>query len=135
MANTTPEVMSFNPPSATKTVPTTSSSDDSEKPNNSEMRYQLVRRLAPAAEAQFMTHRERTANDSNVLEPATEPRKIRQRFDPLKRKKTKEVRQLGACLRCRMYKEPVSPMLEKEDLAEWRLSVTKIRLVQDAYRK
>ena len=135
LADTIPDVMSFNPPSATKPVPTTSSSDDSERPNSSEMRYQLVRRLAPAAEAQFMTHRERTANDSNVLEPATEPRKIRQRFDPLKRKKTKEVRRLGACLRCRMYKEPVSPMLDLLSLAEWRPSVTKTRLVQDAYRK
>lgn len=135
MANTILNVMVFNQRSATKPVPTTFRSDDSERPDSFEMRYQLLRRLAPAAEAQFMTHREENANDSNLLEPATDSRKIRQRFDPLKRKKTKEVRQLGACLRCRTYKEPVSPMLNSLLLAEWCLSVTKIRLVQDAYRK
>ena len=135
LANTISDAMNFNPPSAPNPVPTTSGSDDSGMPNDSEMRYQLVRRLAPAAEAKFMTRRERTTNDDNVLVRATEPRKIRQRFDPLKRKKTKEVRRLGACLRCRMYKEPVSSMLDTLSLANRCPSVTKIRLVQDVYRK
>ena len=115
--NDTSDVMRVNSPIPPKPFPTNPGSDDSEKSNGSEMRYQLVRKLAPAAEAQFMTRQERNTNNEQLMVPATKPRKIRQRFDPLKRKKTKEVRRLGACLRCRTYKEPVSSMPDLLSLA------------------
>lgn len=134
-ANDISDVMGVNSPILLKPFSTNPGFDDSEKSNGSEMRYQLVRKLAPAAEAHFMKRHERTTNNEELLVPATKPRNIRQRFDPIKRKKTKEVRRLGACLRCRMYKEPVSSMLELVSLADWCPSVTKIRHVQDAYRK
>ncbi len=113
LSNNIPYVMDVNSPSAPQSLSTTLGFDDFEKSNGSEKRYQLVRKLAPAAEAQFMTRQQRTTNDEHLLVPVTGPRKRRQCFDPLKREKVKQVRRLGACLRCRMYKEPVSSMLDR----------------------
>ena len=112
LANDTPYVMNVNSPSAPEPLLTFPDFDGYEKSNGSEMRYQLLRKLAPAAEAQFMTLQQRTTNNERLLVPATEPRKRRQCFDPLKKEKVKQVRRLGACLRCRIYKEPVSSMLD-----------------------
>ena len=113
LSNNIPYVMDVNSTSAPQSLSTTPGFDDFEKPNGSEMRYQLVRKLAPAAEAQFMTCQQRITNDEHLLVPVTGPRKRRQCFDPLKREKVKQVRRLGACLRCRMHKEPVSSMLDR----------------------
>ena len=112
LANNIPYVMNVISPSTPEPISTFRDFDGFEKSNDFEMRYQLVRKLAPAAEAQFMTHQERTTNNEHWLVPATKPRKTRQCFDPLKREKVKQVRRLGACLRCRMYREPVSSMLD-----------------------
>ena len=94
-------------------IPARSGLDDSDRSNGVRTKYQLIRKLAPAAEAQFMTHQERTMNNEQLSVPATKPRRIRQRFEPSKKEKVKEVRRLGACLRCRVYKEPVSPMVDR----------------------
>ncbi len=112
LANNLPDVMNVDSPSAPNPISTTSDVDDFGKSSGSEMRYQLVKKSAPAVEAQFMTRQERTTNDERLLMPATEPRKRRRCFDPLKREKVKQVRRLRACLRCRIYKEPVSFMLD-----------------------
>ena len=111
-ANDIPNVVRDNSAGAPIPYPTNPNSVSPEIHNGSEMRYQLVRKLAPAAEAQFMTHQERPTNNEQCSVPGTKPRRIRQRFEPLKREKIKEVRRLGACLRCRIYKEPVSPMVD-----------------------
>lgn len=112
MANDTPDVMRVNSSNALKPFPTNPGFDEPEKPHDYEMRYQLVRKLAPAAEAQFMTRQNQTMNNEQLFLLATKPRKNRQRFDPLKKEKIKEVRRLGACLRCRIYEEPVSSMVD-----------------------
>ena len=112
LANDIPDVMRVNSTSAPIPYPTNPGFDSPEIHNGSEMRYQLVRKLAPAAEAQFMTQQERTMNNDQLSVPATKPRRIRQRFEPSKKEKIKEVRRLGACLRCRIYKEPVSLMVD-----------------------
>ena len=111
LANNVPYVMDVNSPSAPKSFSGTPGFNDYEKSNGSEMGYQLIRKLAPAAEAQFMIRQNPTSNNDQLLVPATEQRKRRQCFDPLKREKVKQVRRLGACIRCRVYKEPVSYML------------------------
>ena len=112
LANDISDVMRVKSTSAPTPFPTNPGFENPQNPNGSEMRYQLVRKLAPAAEAQFMTNQERTMNNEQLSVPATKPRRIRQRFEPSKKEKIKEVRRLGACLRCRIYKEPVSPMVE-----------------------
>ena len=112
LANNTPHVTNVSPPSAPEPLVTTPDSDGFEEPNGSEMRYHIVRKLAPAAEAQFMTRQKQAMNNEHLVGPATKPRQKRQCFDPLKREKVKQVRRLGACLRCRIYKEPVSSMLD-----------------------
>ena len=135
LSNNTSCIMNVDSPSAPGPLPTTPGPDDFQKSNGPEKRYQLVRRLAPAAEAQFMASQNRNFNKDQLLVPATEPRKRRQCFGPLKREKVKQVRRLGACLRCRIYKEPVSSMLDILFVADCCPSVTKTRLVQDVYRK
>ena len=112
LSNNIPGVMKVNSPSAPGPLPTTPGPDDFQESDSPEMRYQLVRRLAPAAEAQFVANQNRDLNDNHLLVPANKPRKRRQCFDPFKREKVKQVRRLGACLRCRIYKEPVSPVLD-----------------------
>ena len=41
------------------------------------------------------------------LSAVNKRKKTRQSFDSSKKRKVKQVRRLGACLRCRLYKEPV----------------------------
>ena len=135
LANNVPYVMDVKSPSAPNLFSSTPGFNDYEKSNGSEMRHQLIRKLAPAVEAQFMTRQNRAPNNDQSLVPATAQRKRRQCFDPLKREKVKKVRRLGACLRCRIYKEPVSSKLDILSVADCCPSVTKIRLVQDVYRK
>ena len=112
LAYNTPYAMNVNSPSAQEFLSITPGFDDFEKSKGSETRYQLIKKLAPAAQAQFMTQQQRTTNNEHLLVPATQPRKRRQCFDPMKREKVKQVRRLGACLRCRIYKEPVSSTLD-----------------------
>ena len=112
LASDIPYVINVNSPSAPDPLLTSPDFNGFEESKGSEMRYQLVRKLAPAAEAQYMTLQQRTTNNERLLVPATEPRKRHQCFDPLKKEKVKQVRRLGACLRCRIYKEPVSSMLD-----------------------
>ena len=112
LANNTPYIMNVNSPSASECLSTTPAFDEFEKSNGSETRYQLIRKLAPGAEAQFMTQQQTTTNNEHFLVPASQPRKRRQCFDPIRKEKVKQVRRLGACLRCRIYKEPVSSTLD-----------------------
>ena len=111
LADNAPYAMNVNSLSAPE-IHSTTPDDDFEKSSGSETRYQLIRKLAPAAEAQFITQQQRTTNSELLLVPATQPRKRRQCFDPMKKEKVKQVRRLGACLRCKIYKEQVSSTLD-----------------------
>ena len=116
LANNISYVTNVNALSASEPFLTTPDFDGFEESNGSEMSYQFLWKLAPAAEAQFMTRQKQTINDEHLVVPTTKPRQKRQCFDPLKREKVKQVRRLGACLRCRIYKEPVSPVSPVLDL-------------------
>ena len=48
-----------------------------------------------------------SSNDDVQAVTIKKRKKTRQCFEPDKKKKVKAVRRLGACLRCRIYKEPV----------------------------
>jgi hypothetical protein len=65
----------------------------------------------PALESHTSTvHRQST----DVLQPLNthkQGKKRRRCFDPVKKEKVKQVRRLRACLRCKLYKEPVRPIL------------------------
>ena len=102
LANSLTDVMKVDSLSAPKLFPTAAGLNDFENSNGSETRYQLARKLVPAAEAQFMPRQERTLRNEHLLVPATEPRKRRQRSHSVERQSFKQRRGHGKylCSRC-----------------------------------
>lgn len=71
----------------------------------------------------------RSRKPTQALLPFSSPRaktRKRRRLTDLARQKASAVRRVGACLRCRLYKEPVCDSLYRNYLADMMYSATKI---------